>query len=105
MAIMKICPNCWWTGENVKRYRMLNFDRSNKYAAEVEFEKGIITVENESDNICPYCNSRLENTNMTYDEFCLIGRKSNYNREMLRKYLKLSKDDVLEYSFYISRLK
>lgn len=96
MAIMKICPHCCETGDNLQRYNIFGFNEDNK-DPEVEFEKGIITIEDINTNICPYCNSTLIDTNMTYDEFCLIGRTTNYDRKSLNEFIKLANDNVEVY--------
>ena len=46
---------------------------------------------------CPWCSSRLSETNMTNEDIMDIGTASNYNRSLLDAMVELRNKDVIEY--------
>ena len=92
MPIIKKCPHCYETGENVQRYRFFEADEDS-----LEFQKGFIELNDDNINICPYCNSQLIKIDMTYDDFNLIKRISKNNRRLLEALIELSNKDIIEY--------
>lgn len=56
-------------------------------------------------DICPFCHGKLIDINMTTDEFKILGKASNYNRQLLDAMIKLKQDDIIEYELKMSQFR
>lgn len=100
MSLIKKCPHCYETGENIQRYKFFDLDDDN-----LEFQKGFIELEDEKINKCPYCNTQLLDIGISLDDFYFIKKFSKNNRRLLEALIELSKKDIIEYETRMNQLR
>lgn len=90
--------------------------RWSSIGKEVEYNKnfvGIYTTEkfptdyNEKLDqlICPFCNNELIDTNFPHDDFTLIGKATDWNRQVLDAMMDLHEKDPIEYQLKLNQFK
>ncbi|MCM1237321.1 MAG: hypothetical protein NC489_45215 [Ruminococcus flavefaciens] len=55
--------------------------------------------------ICPFCNSKLVDTNFPHDDFTLIGKVTDWNRQVLDAMMELHENDPIEYQLKLNQFK
>lgn len=55
--------------------------------------------------ICPFCDNKLIDTELSVDDFHLIGKASDWNREVLDLMIELHKNNLIEYQLKINQFK
>ncbi|MDE6208455.1 MAG: hypothetical protein K2M73_02140 [Lachnospiraceae bacterium] len=55
--------------------------------------------------ICPFCNSKLIDTGFPVDDFHLIGKASDWNRQVLDLMMELHENDPIEYQLKLNQFK
>ena len=55
--------------------------------------------------ICPFCNSKLIDTNFPHEDFNLIGKTTDYNRQILDLMMELHEKDLIEYQLKLNQFK
>lgn len=55
--------------------------------------------------ICPFCNNKLIDTKFPHDDFNLIGKSSDWNRQVLDAMMELYKKDPIEYQLKLNQFK
>lgn len=55
--------------------------------------------------ICPFCNNKLVDTELPVDDFHLIGKSSDWNRQVLDAMMELHKKDPIEYQLKLNQFK
>lgn len=106
---IKQCTNCKTTK---KIHDFLDEQKDKNY---IDFWDGYLfhhKVKNEEEyneafdnDICPFCYGKLIDINMTYEEFKILGKASNYNRQLLDAMIKLKQDDIIEYELKMSQFR
>lgn len=97
------CPNCAKTGKNLS-----DWIPSAKTPEKVQFHTGYISIFdtiNMEGKYCKYCNGELINTEISYDDYAILKRDFNYNRELLDTMVELRKKDVVEYEIKMGELR
>ena len=100
MRNIKKCPSCYQTGENIKRYKLLNIEEDDS----LDFQKGFIEVDNNETN-CPYCNTLLIDIGMSCEDFNLIKKISKNNRHLLEALVELSENNIIEYEIQMNQFR
>lgn len=83
---------------------------------QIEFYKGFVGIystekfpkdynEKLDQLICPFCNNRLIDTNFPHDDFRIIGKVTDYNRQILDLMMDLHKKDLIEYQLKLNQFK
>lgn len=96
---IKFCPICNETKENVALYK--NNPRLQ------EFAKGYMyPLYFENATICPYCHKGvLKDSPLTHEEFHIIDKASNSDRQFLEAMIDLKKKDPIEYQLKFNQFK
>ncbi len=55
--------------------------------------------------ICPFCNNKLIDTGLPVNDFHLIGKSSDWNRQVLDAMMELYKKDPIEYQLKFNQFK
>lgn len=55
--------------------------------------------------ICPFCNSKLIDTNFLHEDFNLIGKATDWNRQILDLMMELHEKDLIEYQLKLNQFK
>ena len=105
------CTNCDPNNELDK----LN-PRWSSVGKQIEFYKGFIGIYttkefpidyNEKLNqlICPFCSNNLVDTGLPVDDFHLIGKVTDWNRQILDLMMELHEKDPIEYQLKLNQFK
>lgn len=97
---VKFCPICNETGQNMEWC-----SNNEKYR---EFSRGYHAVFFPQDGItiCPFCKKGiLEDSVLTKDEFKIIDKVSDSDRQFLEAMIELKKSDPIEYQLKMSQFK
>ena len=97
------CRSCRDTGKDV-------IDLDTKYFSKdrIEFRRGYIFAEEVSKgntSVCPYCNSELLKADISEEDYVLLGKATNNNRQLLDAMVDLHKKDVIEYELKMSQFR
>lgn len=55
--------------------------------------------------ICPFCNNKLIDTNFPHEDFHLIGKATDWNRQILDLMMELHDKDLIEYQLKLNQFK
>lgn len=55
--------------------------------------------------ICPFCNNKLVDTNFPHEDFILIGKATDWNRQILDLMMELHEKDLIEYQLKLNQFK
>lgn len=55
--------------------------------------------------ICPFCNNKLIDTNFPHEDFNLIGKVTDWNRQVLDLMMELHNKDLIEYQLKLNQFK
>ncbi len=55
--------------------------------------------------ICPFCNNKLIDTGLPVEDFHLIGKVTDYNRQVLDLMIELHEKDLIEYQLKLNQFK
>lgn len=55
--------------------------------------------------ICPFCNNKLIDTNFPHEDFNLIGKATDWNRQILDLMMELHEKDLIEYQLKLNQFK
>lgn len=55
--------------------------------------------------ICPFCNNELIDTGLPVEDFHLIGKVTDYNRQVLDLMMELHEKDLIEYQLKLNQFK
>lgn len=55
--------------------------------------------------ICPFCNNKLIDTGLPVEDFHLIGKSSDWNRQILDLMIELHEKDLIEYQLKLNQFK
>lgn len=55
--------------------------------------------------ICPFCNNKLVDTKLPIEDFHLIGKVADYNREILDLMIELHNNDPIDYQLKLNQFK
>lgn len=55
--------------------------------------------------ICPFCSNNLVDTGLPIDDFHLIGKVTDYNRQVLDLMMELHEKDLIEYQLKLNQFK
>ena len=55
--------------------------------------------------ICPFCNNKLVDTKLSLEDFHLIGKAADYNREILDLMIELHNNDPIEYQLKLNQFR
>ena len=96
------CNSCNETGENNKNLDLQYFTKDD-----LNYYKGYITESlcNGNTSICPYCNGELIKANISEDDYILLGKATNNNRQLLDAMVDLHKKDIIEYELKMSQFR
>lgn len=105
---IKICPNCTETKLNttVEEHKW-----SYEHGFSAEFDKGIIgrrwKNEMPTTNLhkCPYCQTKLIESNMTSDDIWDIDLATKGNRQVLDAIMELKNKDIIEYELKMAQFR
>lgn len=56
-------------------------------------------------HICPFCNNKLIDTNFLHDDFNLISKATDWNRQVLDLMMELHEKDLIEYQLKLNQFK
>lgn len=103
MGKINYCSYCNKTGKNVVVYKMFlqNVDETilNNF-----FAGYIGGVENNFDK-CPFCENEIKKLDIETSDILLIGKASNYNRQLLDAMVDLHERDIIEYELKMSQFR
>lgn len=105
------CDNCDPNNELDK----LN-PRWSSVGKQIEFYKGFVGIyetekfpadynEKLDQLICPFCNNKLIDTNFPHEDFNIIGKATDYNRQVLDLMMELHEKDPIEYQLKLNQFK
>ena len=83
---------------------------------QIEFYKGFVGIyktekfptdynEKLEELICPFCNNKLIDTGLSVEDFHLIGKVTDYNRQVLDLMMELHEKDLIEYQLKLNQFK
>lgn len=93
---IKFCKKCSQTGKNM-------IGSSNQ--KNVGFGKGYIIGWDDNISICPFCNSTLIDITLPLEDYLVIRKISNYNRQLLEAMIDLHDKDIIEYELKMSQFR
>lgn len=105
------CINCNPTDELVKMNpRSITRGKLAEYCKNfvgVQIYSNAPTDYNEKLNqlICPFCNNKLIDTGLPVDDFHLIGKATDWNRQVLDLMMALYEKDPIEYQLKLNQFK
>lgn len=95
---IKYCSKCHKTKDNTV---LFDDEESDFYAGYICCMKPEAT----KDMICPFCENKLIEVNISEDDINLFGEISNYNRVFLDSMIQLAESDPIEYQLKLSQFK
>ena len=96
------CKLCNETGNNNN-----NLDLQYFTSQRLEFRKGYIYEKTCKGNtsVCPYCDSELIKADISEEDYILLGKATNNNRQLLDAMVDLHNKDVIEYELKMSQFR
>ncbi len=97
---LKYCSECNITGKNAEVFSIISKLSTNVSPEQItEFYRGYLygVKEEKMDNGCPFCGSNLIDSEISSDDFNIIAKTSNYDRQFLEAMIQLRKDDIIEF--------
>lgn len=95
MNNIKYCKSCEKTKDNT-----LNISPKA-----TEFGRGFLVSFSPDITSCPWCNSPVEDINISSDDFFLIRKISNFDRTFLESMIELKEKDIIEFQLKINQFK
>lgn len=96
---LRYCSQC-----NISKKNTEGFGLNEQ---ETEFHKGYLAVwDRPMEEDCPFCRTgKPVLSNITFDEFQIIGKASNYNRQLLDAMVALKEKDIIEYELKLGQFR
>lgn len=110
MNKLKFCPNCNITKENAQlraalaatgaRFKKEDIQEFNRgYLYGIKHKNG-----DEYEN-CPFCGTKVLDTNISQDDFSTLEDVSNCNRQLLEAMIQLHDTDIIEYELKMGQFR
>lgn len=98
--IIYFCKSCSETGDNNRNLKYYSDEQLN-------YKKGYIyeDIAKGNTSVCPYCDSELIKADISEEDYILLGKATNNNRQLLDAMVDLHKKDVIEYELKMSQFR
>lgn len=96
------CEHCEKTNENNRELVSAGFPPER-----LDFKRGYIYGDlcNNDFSICPYCGGELLKADITEEDYVMLGKVTNNNRQLLDSMVGLHKKDIIEYELKMSQFR
>lgn len=98
--VIYFCKSCSETGDNNRNLKYYSDEQLN-------YKKGYIYEDIAKDNtsVCPYCGGELLKADISEEDYVLLGKATNNNRQLLDAMVDLHKKDLVEYELKMSQFR
>lgn len=97
------CESCNDTGQNLKDLTTSHFSEN-----QLSFYKGYIDEQEITDGnttVCPFCKNEIIMAEISGQDYTMLAKVSNFNRQLLDAMVDLHKKDVIEYELKMSQFR